>query len=258
MTLLAALQDRFQHGLLAGDDCILSDVTDSPRETREVLFGVYRNAYPARLVEIIRSDYEKLSARLGEAPFDAMARAYIAAHPSHHANARWYSRDLPDFLKADPRWHGMPELADLAALERALNDAFDAADTPILTLDALAAIPAEDWGALRFRPHASVTRLDLRTNAAAIWIALKEDREPPAAMVCRSPVRLLVWRQEMLPKFREIPDDEAMIWDEAVAGVPFGVLCEMLSFRSESDDAPLRAAAMLQGWIAGGLVSEAA
>ena len=42
-------QDEFQRGILAGDDAILGEVNDSSKEERRVLFGVYRNAYVARL-----------------------------------------------------------------------------------------------------------------------------------------------------------------------------------------------------------------
>jgi hypothetical protein len=144
-------------------------------------------------------------------------------------------------------------------LERALNDAFDAADGPVLKLEALAAVAPEDWSALRFRAHPSAARIDLCTNAADIWIALKDERTPPAATQSSSgsPARLIVWRQDLIPKFRDMPDEEAMMWDEAAAGAPFGVICEMLSFRADPGSAPLRAATLLQGWIACGLIGEA-
>jgi hypothetical protein len=256
MNLLASLQDRFQRGLLDGDDNTLTDIVDSAKTTRDILFGVYKHAYGARLVEIIRHDFERMHAWLGDETFDDMARAYVESHPSRHANARWYSRDLPDFLETAAPFRDAPVLAELALLERALNDAFDADDAPVLQLDALAWIAPERWSGLRFRPHPSATRINLRTNAAAIWIALKDECTPPPAAPAGSPVRLLVWRQDFVPKFRDIADEEAMMWAEAAAGVPFGVLCEMLSFRSDPGTAPLRAATLLQGWIAGGLVSE--
>ncbi|MGD9921000.1 MAG: putative DNA-binding domain-containing protein [Pseudorhodoplanes sp.] len=255
MTSLAMLQDRFQRGLLEGDDGTLSDIADGARETRDALFGVYRNAYEARLVEVVEHDFEKLLQYMGGEAFDVMARAYVSATPSYHSSARWYSQALPDFLKTAAPWREAPELADLAAVERALNDAFDAADAAVLTLDALAAIPPSEWSALRFRPQPGAERIDLQTNAAAIWIALNEQRTPPAAEQTAAAVHLLVWRQDLIPKFREISDEEAMMWHEAAAGIPFGVLCEMLSFRSDPDNAPLRAATLLHGWIASGLIS---
>ncbi len=47
-----------------GDDTILSEIKDSPKEKRKVLFGVYRNAYVARLAEVLADDYEQVHAYL--------------------------------------------------------------------------------------------------------------------------------------------------------------------------------------------------
>lgn len=257
MTSLASLQDRFQRAVLAGDESVLPDLLDSPREKSDVLFAVYRHAYGARLAEIVQSDFERLRVYLGDEAFDAAARAYIAAHPSHQPNARWFSQAMPEFLRTTPPWSDRPELADLAQIERSLGNAFDAPDGAVLSLDRLAAIAASDWAKLRLAPHPSASRVDLSTNAAAIWIALKEEREPPGVESFDEAEKLLFWRHDLMPQFRVLPQDEAMMWDEAVAGVPFGVLCEMLAFRSDPDAAPLRAASLLQGWIVSGLLSDA-
>lgn len=257
MTSLARLQDRFQRGVLADDERVLSDLLDGPREIRNVLFGVYRSAYGSRLAEIVQSDFEQLHAYLGGEAFDAAARAYIATHPSRQPNARWFSQAVPEFLRATAPWRDRPELGDLAEIERALNNSFDASDGAVLTMDRLSAVAPSNWGKLRFTPHPSAIRIDLRTNAADIWIALKDEREPPPVEKLGEAKRLLVWRQDLVPKFRELQEDEAMTWDAAAAGAPFGVLCEMLTFRSDPANAPLRAASLLQGWIASGLVSDA-
>jgi hypothetical protein len=101
MTSLKQLQERFQAGILAGDDTILGNVRDSAREQRSVLFGVYRNAYVARLVEILGNDYSQVHAYLGDEGLAKLARAYIAAHPSDRRNARWFGRHLPAFRQGN-------------------------------------------------------------------------------------------------------------------------------------------------------------
>ncbi|MBW8852975.1 MAG: hypothetical protein JF604_01295, partial [Bradyrhizobium sp.] len=56
MSDFARQQAEFQRGILDGDDRVLSEILDSPREKRETLFGVYRYAYGSRLVEAMRND----------------------------------------------------------------------------------------------------------------------------------------------------------------------------------------------------------
>jgi len=134
MSDFARQQSDFQRGILAGDDSVLAEILDSPKEKRDVLFGVYRYAYGSRLVEVMRNDHKLLHSYLGDEMFDAMGHAYVAANPSHHPNLRWFSQDVPDFLRSTQPYSDHPVLADLAALEKALNDAFDAEDAPPIAL----------------------------------------------------------------------------------------------------------------------------
>ncbi len=102
MKSLKELQDSFQRGILAGDDAILAEVNDSDKEQRKVLFGVYRNAYVARLAEILHDDYEQLHAYLGDRGFAKLVKAYIDANPSDQRSARWFGRHLPAFVRDEP------------------------------------------------------------------------------------------------------------------------------------------------------------
>lgn len=256
MSEFARLQDDFQRGILSGDDTVLAEILDSPKEKREVLLGVYRHAYGSRLVEALRHDHVLLHLYLGEEMFDAMGQAYVAAKPSHHPNLRWFSQGLPGFLKNTEPYSKHPAIADLAALEKALNDAFHAADAPVLGLADMAGFAPEVWSTLIFRPHPASRRLDVSTNAAAIWLKLKNDETPPDGMALEKPAPLLIWRQDVTPMFRELLPEEAMMWDEAAAGIPFGVLCSMLATWDDPDGAAARGAGYLHSWITSGLLSE--
>jgi hypothetical protein len=255
MSEFARQQSDFQRGILAGDDAVLAEILDSPQEKREVLFGVYRHAYGSRLVDALRNDHGLLHGYLGDEMFDTMGYAYVAAKPSHHPNLRWFSQGLPDFLKSTEPYSDHPILAGLAALEKALNDAFDAADAPVLALADMAGFAPELWNTLKFQPHPASHRLDVSTNAAAVWLALKNDETPPDAVTLDEPGRLLIWRQDVTPMFRELIPEEAMMWDEAADGIPFGVLCSMLATYDDPDNAAARGASYLHGWITSGLLT---
>jgi putative DNA-binding protein len=257
MSDFARQQADFQRGILTGDDTILAEILDSPQEKRETLFGVYRYAYGSRLVEAMRNDHELLHLYLGDETFDEMGHAYVKARPSQHPNLRWFSQALPDFLRSNEPYSGHPVLADLAALEQALNDAFDAREGAVLALEAMAGFAPEIWNDLVFAPHPSAIRIDLSTNAAAVWMALKNDETPPDAEALAEPSRLLIWRQDTTPMFRELPTEEAMMWDEAANGIPFGVLCEMLATYDDPDGAAARGAGYLHNWITAGLLTAA-
>ena len=257
MSEFARQQSDFQRAILTDDGSVLSEILDSPRENRETLLGVYRYAYGSRLVEATRNDHELLHRFLGDEMFDDMGHAYVKARPSEHPNLRWFSQGLPGFLKSTEPYSNHPVLADLAALEKALNDAFDAAEGAVLALEAMAGFAPETWNDLVFQPHPSAARIDLSTNAVALWMALKNDEAPPEVETLAGPARVLIWRQDATPMFRELPTEEAMMWDEASAGIPFGVLCEMLATYDDPDNAAARGAGYLHGWITAGLLTAA-
>jgi hypothetical protein len=256
MSEFARQQSDFQRAILTGDDSVLAEILDSPTEKREVLFSVYKHAYGSRLVEAMRNDHKLLHIYLGDEMFDEIGYAYVEANPSRSANLRWFSQALPDFLKTTEPYSKYRVLSDLAALEKALNDAFDAEDAPVASLEDVAAFPPEVWNDLKFEPHPSAIRIDLTTNAAAVWLALKDEVDPPDAVTLEEPSRLLIWRQDVTPKFRELTAEEAMMWAEAVSGIPFGVLCTMLATYDDPDSAAARGAGYLHGWVTAGLLTD--
>lgn len=253
---LAALQAKFQKAVVDGDDGVLEDIVDSPKESRTNLLGVYRNAYSSRLIEILATDYPKLHALLGDKQFAELAQGFVAAHPSQTSNARWFGIRFPAYLADATDYDQNILLAELAQIERALNDVFDAEDMSMLTVEDLSTISPEHWVSLSFTPHCAIRRLDLTTNAAELWQALHEETEMPEIGPLSEPQHILVSRDEGMACFRPMANDEAMMWDEAANGVAFSILCEMLAMHGGEDDAALRAAGYLQTWISAGLLSK--
>lgn len=249
MSDLKTIQDQFQRAVMTGDDAVLAELIDTSKENRQVLLGVYRNAYVLRLIEFLTNDYEKLNILLGDDQFNDMARTFIAGNPSTTPNARWYGARLPEYLRGCDQYHDALALSELAELERALTDVFDAEDSPVLTLADLGAIAPEDWAMLTFTPHGAVRRLDFSTNAADVWPALHNEESPPDFKVLDETHQLIVYRPKGMASFRPMASDEAMMWDEAAEGVRFSVLCEMLSIFGGEETAAATAAGYLQGWI---------
>lgn len=254
---LAELQSSFQRAIVDGDAGILDLIADNSRTARETLFGVYRHAYRARLVEILRHDYAELARFAGEETFASLALGFIAAHPSRTPNARWFGSAFPEFLAAHPGHEAHPEHADLARFARAINDAFDAADGTRLTLADLAAVPPALWGGLVFTPHPSVRRIDLTSNGVELWrwAQAEPDGSPPAVRRLAEPERLAVYRPELTPRFRALAYEEAMMFDEMAKGVAFAGLCELVGIYGGENGAALRAATHLKLWIEEGMLS---
>lgn len=246
---LAELQARMQRSILNRDGETLALMRQPPNDSREAMFGVYQNAYVMRLVEFLEHDHEMLHGYMGDVRFRDMARAYARRHPSDTPNARWFSRHLTDFLASARPWSNHPELAEFARLEKALNDAFDAIDAPHAGMADLATLDPESFERMKLEIHPSAFRFDCATNVTGIWSSLKAEQQPPKPERLAEPMQVLVWRQGSSARFRILGGEEAMAFDEARNGVPFGVLCEMIALMNDPDTAAMRAASYLRGWI---------
>jgi hypothetical protein len=257
MSRLRDFQERFQRAVLTGDGAVLNEMKDGAHGRRDVLMRVYRDGYAVRLVRLLRGDHEMLRAYLGDAEFDALARAYIAANPPRSPLVRCLAERLPEFLRETAPYSEHPALAELALLEKSLGDAYYAADATVLELSALASLEPERWVDLRFTPHPSARRLQLRWNAAAIWTALREGKRPPIAALRDSDQPVLVWRQVDTPVFRVLSAEEAGMWDQLARGVSFGESCETLAAADASAPPAARAATYLRSWVGSGLLSRA-
>ena len=249
MTTLAELQHALQNGILGTPGRAEALIAAPPSGSRAQRFDVYRNGYLLRLTEFLANDYDQLKCYLGETRFNDMARAYAIRHPSDNPNARWFSKHLPDFLKDASPFRRHPELAEIARLEQALNDVFDAPDTPILVMQDLAAIPPEDIGTVSFELVPAVQKIIVTTNVSSLWSSLKCGETPPSAIDLDTPVQILVWRQQSGSRFRLLGDEEAMALDCVAQGLSFAAVCEMIAMHDAPDDAAMRAAGYLRGWL---------
>lgn len=246
---LRELQAEMQAAILGGSDGIMDFLKEGARARRDTLLGVYRHAYMARLIDVVANEHPLLRSYIGEDAFNGLARAFITAHPSRSPNARWVGMSFPEFVESHATCSGRPELAELAAIERAVSNAFDSADAPVLGVADLAAYEPSDWEHLTFVLHPSVTLLGGETNAFDIWKSLKDGEAPPAAEHSTRPELRLVWRQGVTPKVRRMPDEEAMLCREASRGGRFGALCQLLATFDDAGTAPVRAAQYLRGWV---------
>jgi hypothetical protein len=246
---LADIQATIQSAVLGSGNAAAALLKQPESGTREARLDVYRHGYPLRLTEFLGNDHPKLSCYMGEVKFAALARAYIARHPSDTPNARWYSRHLGEFLRRTHPYSRKPELGELAELERALNEAFDAPDAPCITMLDLAAVDPDLFGNASFEISPSLRRFKVRTNVTSLWSSLKCDEPPPHPIGLDQDQELLVWRQGSASRFRMLGDEEAMALDAAGHGISFAVICEMIATMDDPDTAAFRAATYLRGWI---------
>jgi hypothetical protein len=252
---LKRTEHAFQDGLLGRSLDILHAVRGNAREPAETMFGVYRNAYWARLAEALGNDFAGLKALMGDSDFDRMARAYVARHPSQHPSIRWAGRHLAAFLAAEAPYRDQPWFADMARFDWALAFAFDAADAPAAGVADLAGVPPEFWGGIRLAFHPTLDAFRIATPVDEARPRLLENADGRLDRAARCERAIMAWRVGHDVKFRAVDLLEFSALQTMQGGATFGELCELVAAAIEPETAPLRAAQILKGWLEWGIVA---
>jgi len=120
------------------DDVFLPSKELTPAER----VGVYADMYFVRLVDDLEDEIRGLTHLLGHERAHALFQEYVHAHPSRHYSLNQLGLHLEAFVRdeatdVEPRAFAV----ELARLERALQDVFDAPECASLGADAIASVP---------------------------------------------------------------------------------------------------------------------
>ncbi len=239
---LAALQDRVFGWLTAPDaiddaDALVHGGALSPTDR----VNIYAEMYWLRIRDVLRDDYTRLRARMGDDAFDAMCSKYLVANISTHPSLSFIGARLPEFLSTQevPLFY-----RDLAALERARTAAFIAPDGPTLETAALARLgSAFGWAVMSMQPSLHLLAL----SHDVISVFNKPEVLPEARLQ-----RVVVWRQGFTVFHVEVPADEALALQRAMEGQTLTEVCEAFAAREDPANA---AFAAISSWTGEGMVS---
>ena len=93
-------------------------------------------------------------------------------------------------------------------------------------------------------------RLALEWNVPVLWKAIDADEPPPPPERTDRAVEWLLWRQDMLVRWRSVEPDETWALGRCDAGEDFGSICAGLCEWVGEDAAAFRAATFLKQWAA--------
>jgi hypothetical protein len=211
--------------------------------------AVYADAYLTRLREALAEDFPRVASLLGEPEFDRLVRQYLGAYPSTEPSLRYLGRWMAAFIgtrKNLPAW-----LADLAALEWARVDAFDAPDDEALTAAQIAALDPAAWPRMRMAPVRSLEVINARWPVHRLWL----DEDAADLQPCATSIR--VWRR---PDFHvaHAPMDryESAAIARLLENSSFVEICQAFADLDE-EQAAQQAGALLLRWLEDGIVARA-
>lgn len=259
MSQLLELQHRFQAFVLGHESTPPPMVAGSSNASAETRLAIYAEAIRLRFLEVLGEDYPGVHAMLGDAGFRRLADAYGQAHPSRQRSIRWFGRHLPAFLRAGAPWCDQPVLSEMALFEWSKGELLDAADCPVVGVDDIAAIRAEQWAGIRPTLAPALRRLALEWNVPALCNAVAAGETPPPAARLESALDWLLWRHNndmgIHIRWRSIDGHEAWALQACADGEDFEFICDGLCERIGEDGAAFRAATYLKQWASDGLLA---
>lgn len=158
--------------------------------------GIYHGMYLLRMRDALLGDYPALEHFLGEGNFTRLVSEYVQAHPSRSHTLNRLGDQLPEFIASRADVPRREFCADLARLERAISEAFDAPETPPLAQEAIASIPPDGWERARFETIPAFQLLALRYPANAYVQSVRDedhDHHPKARL---KPEWVAVYRRD--------------------------------------------------------------
>lgn len=235
---------RFAGEHIAGNDRV------SPVEALEI----YREQYWLRHTSSLVEDFPGVGGVLGQAEWERLVEEYLVAHPPASFSLRDLGEKLPDFA-ATRDWLPHRDLVvDMARLEWAHADVFDAPAAGPLAPEKLRAVPEDGWEGVRLVTHPALRLLEVTYPVVELWQRLRasqSDESPgaePIALPEPEPVKLAVHRRQLEIVHDRLEPDAFTLLSKLVASTPLGLACQ--STADELGLAPDEIGQRLESWFA--------
>jgi hypothetical protein len=174
---LRALQESFAQAVLGGEARSLLARLEPGGEEAARRIAIYARAVAANLVGALRGAHPVVVRLVGDAFFHEAGIRFARMSPPGSGDLNRFGQGFAAFLARYEPAAGMPWLADVARLDWACHEASMAGEGERLDLTALALVPPESHGALRFSLHPSVRVVRSAWPILAIWEANQPGRD---------------------------------------------------------------------------------
>ena len=213
---------------------VFQTVSPATQLTSVERLEIYRSMYLGRLVEAMGVDYPGVRHFLGAEDFYELVRTYVRDHPSRSYTLNRLGDNLPDFIRSSSGFGSRSFLYDLATLELAVSEVFDAPASPVLTAEQVARVEPSQWESVRLRPVAALRMLSFRYPVHRYLIALHE-RDVSVEPGERRDSWVAVTRRNYSCRHLELPRSGYELLESLVSGTTLGAAIDRFAGRNDAD-----------------------
>jgi hypothetical protein len=217
----------------------------SPVEQLEI----YREQFWLRHTHALLEDFPGVAAILGQSAWESLSERYLCAHLPESFTLRNLGEKLPEFVATDRSLPHHTLVLDMARLEWAYVELFDAADPAPLGVNELSRFGEEALGAARLllSPGVRLLRLSypvVELRKRILLAGSDEDVALPAPESCS----LVVYRADLAILHERLEPEPFTLLDALSRGEALLAACE--SACAPGPEATARVAACVGEWLA--------
>ncbi len=211
---------------------------------------IYAGMYFYRLLDVLADEYARTAERIGKVRFHNLVTDYLLAHPPFAPSLREAGAAFPSFLDGHALAASFPAVGDVARIERARLEVFDALDEVVLDRDAFLTRSAAAPETFRLKVAEATRVFEVDPRAFALW---REPTSTPPDLPSTATNRAhaFVFRKDLAVFHRPCIEDEAQCL-EAIGADPISLpdLAErLLKHDASAEETSERFAALLELWI---------
>lgn len=220
---------------------------------------IYREQFWLRHTSALVEDFPGVGGILGQEDWEKLAELYLREVAPDSYTLRNLGSRLPQVIEQAPWLPHQALCFDMARLELAYIEAFDAEDTGFLAPQRLASIPEEDLEAARLVVAPCVQLLEVSYPVADLRRALREpsDDDVPIPEALAQRGYLVVYRREL--KLWDMPVSRVAhaFLAALVAGGTLGAAAERAATSPEAEaELAAQLGAWLEEWTTKGLLTD--
>ncbi len=227
----------------------------SPVERLEI----YREQFWLRHTASLVEDFPGLSGILGQGPWQTLIEGYLDAYPPRSFTLRDLGLDLPEYVAAQ-QW--LPEHAlcrDMARLELAYLEIFDAPDALPLDVARIAEIPEEAWQNARIDLHPALRLLAVDYPVATLrqQLFLAKTSGEAVPIPAPAPEYLLLYRHDLSMFHQRLGAGAHALLEALTRRVPLVAACEQAQAKIPEEAAAIaeNIGPWFQSWTARGFIT---
>jgi hypothetical protein len=242
--LLNDIQTRFRETMLDHPDALnalpddfaaLFNAGEIPLQER---LKVYRNNIVGGLTDTLILSFPIVEKLVGRDFMEALARAFILENPPDEGCLNTYGRGFDHFIAGFRPATSLPYLADVAAFEIAMTEAYYAADDTAMPADGLARLSADALMDTKIFLRASAKILSSRFPLIALRdFCLREEKDDDATLdLDQGDARLMVYRPGIEVLIVQLDADEQHMLESLKNGLSLGEALEKTLMAHEKFD----------------------